>query len=201
VIGRVLVLLCTAAGSALAAPVGAVATIDRPAAFVGDDVLWQSEVDERRAAAPAASAPDAPDTLIADMIDELLMLRGAQEAHIDASSADIDEALEQIKKQNGIDDGQLEVALKGLHTTRAAYRNELSRQLRLLRFVNVVLWSRVDLRDAEVDREAAARGLKPPLADADRARIRKDLGKVRVEAEKKAWVAARRKATRIVVVP
>ncbi|MBX3161217.1 MAG: SurA N-terminal domain-containing protein [Deltaproteobacteria bacterium] len=194
-IRRALLALCVLAAPAAAAPVGAVAPIDRPAALVGGEVLWQSQVEERLASAPQRARQG----LVDEMIDEILYLRGADEAHLDVASAEIDQALEEIKRQNAIDDAKLDAELHRIGMSRAAYRVDLGRQIRLLRFFNL-LRARVDVRDGDVDKEAATRGLKKPLPEADREALRDELRAARFDAIRRAWLGEKRKATRVVVV-
>jgi parvulin-like peptidyl-prolyl isomerase len=193
----VLALLCLAAAPVAAAPVGAVAVIDRPLVSVDSDVLWQSQLEERLASAGSGAASIDRAALINALVDDMLLLRGADEARIEVESRELDQAIDAIKQQNSIDDAQLDEALKKVPMTRAAYRLELGKQIRVFRFDAQVLRPKVVISDADIDKEIKARGLKP--ADADRGAIREALTLPKVAEVRAAWLAAKRKSTRIVV--
>jgi peptidyl-prolyl cis-trans isomerase SurA len=192
---RWLLILGLATAPAIAAPVGAVAVIDRPAATVDTEVLWQSQVDERIASSGGAVTDRAK--LIAEMIDDMLIMRGADEMKVEVDSKEIDEALIEIKKQNSINDAQLDAELKKIPMTLATYRQELGRQIRQFRFMNQAFRPKVNIGDADVDAKIKELGIKP--ADADRDAVRAGLVRTKVDALKATWLAERRKAARIVV--
>jgi parvulin-like peptidyl-prolyl isomerase len=182
------VLVGTASVSARAAPVGAVAIIDKPAAVVDGHVIWQSQLDERVA---AAGGPADVAAILDVLIDERLILRRADELEIDAEPKEIDEALEEIKRQNGIDDAQLDEALQKAGYTRASYRLDLRDQLRMIRTINQELRTRVTVTDGELGAEAIKRGAKPDDE------LRSTLYRERVDELKMKWLAARRRDARI----
>ena len=192
---RWLLLICLAASPAVAAPIGAVAVIDRPAATVDSDVLWQSQVDERMASSGGAVVDRAK--LVADMIDDMLLIRGADEMKVEVESKEIDQALDEIKKQNSINDQQLDAELKKIPMTMAAYRQDLARQIRLFRFLNQAFRPKVLITDADIDAKIKELGLK--AGEADRDGVRSTLARVKVDELKAAWLVQRRKAARIVV--
>jgi peptidyl-prolyl cis-trans isomerase SurA len=148
---------------ALALGAGAQArVVEKVAAVVGDNIVLGSEVEEKvaplmadanripdpekRAARAAALRREVLDRLI----DDELILQQATELKLSISSEQIDASIEEIKKQNSIDDEQLREALRGQGMTMAAYRADLKRQLLRYRVLNIAVGSRVNVSDEEV---------------------------------------------------
>jgi peptidyl-prolyl cis-trans isomerase SurA len=145
------------------APVGASArTVEKVAAVVGENVVLASEVEEK--AAPLMSEvgrmPD-PDKrsarasalrreVLDRLIDEELILQQATELKLSISSEQVDASIEEIKKQNNIDDDQLRDALKGQGMSMAHYRADIKRQLLRFRVLNIAVGSRVNVSDDEI---------------------------------------------------
>jgi parvulin-like peptidyl-prolyl isomerase len=129
---------------------------------VGDNIVLASEVEEKagmlmadvsripdpdkRAARAAALRREVLDRLI----DDELILQQAAELKLSITSEQIDASIDEIKKQNNIDDDQLRDALKAQGMTMGAYRADLKRQLLRFRVLNVAVGSRVNVSDEEV---------------------------------------------------
>src|SRR5262245_50235800 len=96
-------------------PIGATATIDRVAARVNGKPIWRSDVEERVAtvakATGEAAKPEAYTETLEALIDQTVILSRADELHITTNDAEIDAAIDTVKKANQIDDKQLETAL------------------------------------------------------------------------------------------
>ena len=108
------------------AKVGAVARLDRVAALVDATPIWQSQLDDRGMSADSA-------------IDDLIVAAVGAERGVTITEPEIDAAVVEIKKQNNVDDAGLDAALATQHFTRASYRVELTRQLVVLRTLNLVI--------------------------------------------------------------
>jgi parvulin-like peptidyl-prolyl isomerase len=149
-------LLCAGAGAARAR------VVEKIAAVVGDSVILASEVEER--AAPLLSEisrlPD-PDKraarsgalrreVLERLIDDELILQQATELKLTITSEQVDSSIEEIKRQNNLDDDQLRQALKGQGMTMAAYRADIKRQLLRFRVLNIAVGSRVTISDEDV---------------------------------------------------
>jgi peptidyl-prolyl cis-trans isomerase SurA len=158
-------LAAAALAFAAVAGAGAVArarVVEKIAAVVGESVVLASEVEEKagllmadisripdpdkRAARAAALRHEVLDRLI----DDELILQQAAELKLSISSEQIDASIDEIKKQNSIDDDQLREALKSQGMTMAAYRADLKKQLLRFRVLNVAVGSRVNVSDDEV---------------------------------------------------
>src|SRR4029079_1889109 len=155
--------LLLAAGATMAAARGAGARmVEKIAAVVGENVVLASEVEEKAAPllADVSKVPD-PDKRAARaaslrhevldrLIDDELILQQAAELKLSVTSEQIDSSIDEIKKQNNIDDDQLRDALRGQGMSMAAYRADLKRQLLRFRVLNIAVGSRVNVSDEEV---------------------------------------------------
>lgn len=151
-----LLLLLAPAGGAVAR------TVEKVAAVVGDNVVLASEVEEKAAPlmAEVTRMPD-PDKragraaalrreVLDRLIDEELILQQATDLKLSISSEQVDASIEEIKKQNNIDDDQLRDALKGQGMSMAHYRADIKRQLLRFRVLNIAVGSRVNISDDEI---------------------------------------------------
>ena len=136
--------------------------VEKIAAVVGENVVLASEVEEK--AGPlltdvskvpdpdkrAARAASLRHEVLDRLIDDELILQQAAELKLTITSEQIDASIEEIKKQNNIDDDQLRDALRGQGMSMAAYRSDLKRQLLRFRVLNIAVGSRVNVSDEEV---------------------------------------------------
>lgn len=180
------------AGSAKTGPkaaLGAVAAIDRPAAIVGTVVIWRSQIEDRLAGGqPGQDARQ----LLEELIDTELIVQAAIASRIDVEPREVDLALEEIKKQNNLDDASLDAALGQQGFTRAMYRDDLGRQIQVLRFVNGVLSPRVMVSDEDVAKEVARRG-----AGADKDVVKRELRQQQLEKVRLEWLKEQRRRVHI----
>ena len=136
--------------------------VEKVAAVVGDNIVLASEVEEKvgplmgdvnRIPDPdkrSARASALRREVLERLIDDELILQQATELKLNVSSEQVDSSIEEIKKQNGIDDDQLREALRGQGMTMAAYRADLKKQLLRFRVLNIAVGSRVNISDEEV---------------------------------------------------
>jgi peptidyl-prolyl cis-trans isomerase SurA len=159
----------TTAGAAIAAaalvlfaaPVEA-RVVEKIAAVVGDSVILGSEIEEK--AAPllseaarlpeptkrAARAAALRREVLERLIDDELILQQATELKLSVTSEQVDASIEEIKRQNNIDDNQLSEALRAQGMSMAAYRADLKKQLLRFRVINIAVGSRVTISDDDV---------------------------------------------------
>jgi peptidyl-prolyl cis-trans isomerase SurA len=134
---------------------------ERVVAVVGDEIILETELDQWAAsqvrAAPNLDTPegkkewDAHRRKVLDqMIDSRLVQQQAVELKITVGSDEIDRALEEVKKQNNLDDAQFAQALKQQGFTLESYRKNLRKQLIEMRVVNQAVRSRVSVTEDEV---------------------------------------------------
>lgn len=120
---------------------------DRIAAVVGSQVILVSELDlrmvamrvevmkiperserERRLAKLAVQTLD-------QMVDDELVLQAARDAKLTVDEAEVQQAVDYIKKEHGLDDQQLAEAMKMQGMSRATLRDDLLRQRAVANFV------------------------------------------------------------------
>jgi len=136
--------------------------VERIVAVVGNDVILQSEMEERSrpflGEAERESDPKAREKKIATiqrevlerLVDEQLILQQSGELKVQVSQDDVDKAMEDIKKQNNITQEQLVEALKEQGMTLSAYRQDLKRQITRLKVISIAVRSRVTVSDDDV---------------------------------------------------
>ena len=171
----IVALLLMTAVAAAQPPVGARAIVDRPVAIVGGEPIWKSEIDDTLRAAKAEPSPDVFQKVLDELIETHLMLQAADAAHVTATGAEIDAGIQQIEQQNHLDDAGLDTALAEFGYTRAAYRAELARQIRIQKLLQQELVPRIQVRASESPDEF------------QRA----------LETERRAWIERRKKAVHI----
>ncbi|HTJ41118.1 MAG TPA: peptidylprolyl isomerase [Kofleriaceae bacterium] len=136
--------------------------VDRVVAIVNDTIILESELRARL----ASMVPDLQniqdpkerarrlDKLKTQMLDEMvneeLIVQAAAEARIDVDASEVQAALDEIKKQNKLDDAGLAAALSEQGYTLAAYREDLRRQLLRLRAINQLVRPKVNITDEDV---------------------------------------------------
>jgi parvulin-like peptidyl-prolyl isomerase len=136
--------------------------VDRVVAIVNDTVILESELRARLAALlPDLQNISDPkerarrlDKLKTQMLDEMvneeLIVQAANEAKINVESAEVQAAMDEIKKQNKLDDAGLAAALSEQGYTMPAYREDLRRQLLRLRAINQLVRPKVNITDEDV---------------------------------------------------
>jgi len=136
--------------------------VEKIAAVVGDAVLLGSEVEEKAAPllAEVARMPDPGKRaaraaalrreVLERLIDDELILQQATELKLTITSEQVDASIEEIKRQNNINDDQLREALRGQGMSMAAYRADLKKQLLRFRVINIAVGSRVTISDDDV---------------------------------------------------
>ena len=163
-VGRIVIASLVGAGTVAAfAPRGAEArTVEKIAAVVGENVVLASEVEEKAGpmladvnklpdpAKRSARATSLRHEVLDRLIDDELILPQAVELKLSVTSEQIDASIDEIKKQNNIDDDQLREALRAQGMSMANYRADLKRQLLRFRVLNIAVGSRVNVSDEEV---------------------------------------------------
>lgn len=137
--------------------------VERVVAVVDDEAIFLSDL-RKRAMPFLPRLMDVPelqrlaalrqlyDELLEQLINEELVERAARTAQIRITSADVDRAVQNVIRQNGL--GQEEfwdvVAQQGY--TQAEYRSDLRRQLLRYRLLNERVRGRVNITEADVRR-------------------------------------------------
>ena len=182
--------------------------VDRIVAVVNQDVILASEVARR--VAPLAPAPGKPPPagaerqVLEQMIDETLLSQEAIRARIEVPASDVDGAINEIKKQNQLDDAGLLKALEAQGYTLELYREDLRHQILRLRAINQLIRPRVVVRDDELlaaynEAKKKAKSVKLGTFEAEKDRMRQNLIEQRVATETVKWLQARRAGSYIAV--
>jgi tRNA(Phe) wybutosine-synthesizing methylase Tyw3 len=191
----------TPAPSAARPATGSVAKLDRRIAIVDGGAVWQSELDEAivHTGVPAPTKDQLAQVLDA-LIDAVLVDQAADALHVEASDAELDAAIAEIIKQNGIDEAGLDKALAEQHFTRASYRVELARQLRAQKLFQLVLVPRVVVTEDDIAKAYAAKKAITPGIDAlDKIHdtIKQMVWSEKLAAEQETWLESKRAVAHI----
>lgn len=136
--------------------------LDRVVAVVNDHVVLASELELRvlPLSAELSSISDKRERerrrrkLIGQILDEMindeLIVQAAREAQLRVEPKEILAALDEIKKQNKLDDAGLEQALAMQGYTISSYKKDVERQLVRMRATNILVRPRVTITDEDV---------------------------------------------------
>ncbi|HEU4383107.1 MAG TPA: peptidylprolyl isomerase [Anaeromyxobacteraceae bacterium] len=136
--------------------------LDRVAAVVNGDPVTLSELQERaglewrrvqsmppgpaRDQAQAKALQAALDVIVA----ERLLEAQAKDLGVEASDAQVDAAIEDIKKKNRLDDQQLDRALEEQGLDRQSFRRQLRRDIEAFRILEIKVKARIKVTDEDV---------------------------------------------------
>jgi peptidyl-prolyl cis-trans isomerase SurA len=147
-------------GSVLAGtPAASAAGVDRLAAVVGSDVITWSEIYE--AAGPQIEArlaegvaPEARRAMEAEVLEMLIQRRLVEQEMrrlaIDVDDTDVERALGDIARQNGLERDGLQAAVEASGLAWDAYLSDLRSNIRDMKFNQQVLSPRITVRDDEL---------------------------------------------------
>lgn len=187
--------------------------VDRIAAVVNNEIIPQSEI-EKRAAGELAKVAQDPSPLrrqalrkevlqraLETLIGERLMERELKELNLEVTTADVELALEDVKKQNNLDDNQFASVLGQEGYTLSSYREFMRKHLSKMKLINMKVRSKVKVSDEDLkaeyaqyarlesnDFEVRARHILVPLdakaSDEDIEKARQKAAELRKEAVK-----------------
>ena len=145
-----------APGQARAATAGKV--IDRVAAVVNDEVIVLSEVyslggeyiEEAVTQGGDTERRSAEHAVLERLIERVLIDQQIAELKLDVTEQDIDRAIDDLARRNGLDRDGLRRELERQGMTWDSYRDELRAQLREMKFQQSVLRPRITITDDEM---------------------------------------------------
>lgn len=148
---RVLATLLASIG--LSAPLPAAELVERLVARVNDRLITQSEFDRRLDAARAA--PNAPTDVaqlkrdvLDDLIREKLLEERAKELSVSATDAEVEEAVERVKRQyNLATDAEFDAALAGSHLTRDDLKRQMKETITLQKVIGRDVTGKMEISD------------------------------------------------------
>jgi peptidyl-prolyl cis-trans isomerase SurA len=184
-----------------AAPAAKPQIVDRVAALVNGDVVTLSELADRAGPAllRAEQLPPGPERdeahnvalkrAFEDVVAERLLQSKATELQLEATEAQIDEAVEDIKRRNSFDDAALERALKEQGIDKATFRVNVKREYDAFLVLQYQVRSKIKVSDDDLknyyqthpqeyggEEELRVRHIFLPLAEgaskADEAKVR-----------------------------
>jgi peptidyl-prolyl cis-trans isomerase SurA len=198
--------------------------VDRVAAVVNGEVIMLSELTERagsewirvEALPPGKERDKARGEALSAAFDQVLAERllsaAALKDQVEANELQVNQAIEDVKQRNHMDDAQLDAALRAQGIDRATYRAQVKRELDSFLVLEHRVRSRVKVSDEDArnyfqahaeeyegETEVHARHIFLPLAEgaspAEEARVRAEADKLRARLEAGADFAAEAKRT------
>jgi len=156
---RILLILILALTAVL--PRGAAAeTVDRIAATVNDDIITSHEVAmetdllareaEKKGSLSLEEKTRLPSTALNRLIDRMLIAQKIKELDIKISDDEVKQAIEDVKKQNGLTQEALVAAITGQGMTYDQYRTQIREQLERLRLMSQEVRDKVQVGEQEV---------------------------------------------------
>ena len=136
--------------------------VEKIVALVGDDIILQSEVEDRAAPLLAevagisnpsereARAGGIRREVLERLVQDQLLLQQATELKLTVSGDEIDRAIEQIRRDYGLSDAQLKDELRKQGQTMASYRLNTKREILKYRVLNIAVGSKINVGDSEV---------------------------------------------------
>lgn len=136
--------------------------LDRVVAVVNNSIILRSELLVRSAPMMAGldKIPSSRERqrrrkkimsqVLGDMVNEELMVQAAVAAKLTVKPKEIKKALDEIKKQNNLDDAGLRKALRMQGFTMAAYRVEMRRQILRMRAITMLVRPKVTVTNEDV---------------------------------------------------
>jgi peptidyl-prolyl cis-trans isomerase SurA len=136
--------------------------VEKIAAVVGSNVILASEVEEKAtplmaeisritdAGKRSARATALRREVLDHLIDDELISGQAAELRLTVTPEQVDASIAEIKRQNSIDEKQLQEALRGQGMSMATYRADLKKQLLRFRVINIAVGSKVNISDEDV---------------------------------------------------
>lgn len=139
--------------------------IERVVGVVNDEAIFLSQL--RRRAAPLlesliAQAPEQErsqrirtlyERLLEQLVDEALIEQTARDLQISVSGLEIDQAIANVRRTNGLEEAEFWQAVTSQGFTRSQYRIDVRKQLLRLKVVNQKVRARVSISEAQVREE------------------------------------------------
>ncbi len=134
--------------------------VDRIVAIINDSIITLSELNAATALAiektggdknDAAAMDDMRKKVLDNLIEQKLVKQASDKAGIDVSEKEIDNAVEDIKKQNNMTQDALLLVLARNGLTYKEYREQLKEQIRQVKFMNKEFRSKIAIDPEDVE--------------------------------------------------
>jgi len=158
---KLLLLSIAVLGSAAAARAEPV-VVERIAAIVNNEIILVTEVkdkamqvgmqlpEERGPAEVRRRAEQQLRPVLDRMIDDTLILQQATELKLSVADSEIERGVEEVKKQNNLDEAQFVAALAQQGYSKASYYAEMRRQLLRLKVINTAVRSHISVTEEDI---------------------------------------------------
>ncbi|MEW6094944.1 MAG: peptidylprolyl isomerase [bacterium] len=128
-------------------------TVNRIVAWVNDDIITQAEIDKAVSMLGSGITPEQMDKLRQQVLDKLIeekmVLQEAKRQQIQPSAAEVEEALDNVKKQfKSIEDFKKAIKSEGL--TEDDLRKEYEENLTKKELINSAVWANVQISADEL---------------------------------------------------
>lgn len=157
---KIVVLGLSALLFAVVPPSGA-ETVDRVVAIINDSIITLSELNAATAVAieklgvegseDKRKIEEVRSTILDSLIEQRLVKQAADRAGIEISEREIDNAVDDIKKQNNLTQEQLLLALAQSGLTQKEYREQLKEQIRQVKFINKEFRSKISIKPDDIE--------------------------------------------------
>lgn len=156
--------------AALLVPLAANAEIlDGAAAIVNGDLITLQDVDARaapdlaRVGANAEARANIRVGALDVLIGERLLEAEIKTLQLEVTSDELDHAVEEVRKQNNLDEAHFAEALTGQGLTMAAYKEQLKKQLARMKLLQIRVKSRVKVSDEDLKNAYAREVATAPI--------------------------------------
>jgi peptidyl-prolyl cis-trans isomerase SurA len=133
--------------------------IDRIVAVVNDDIITLSELERLRKSlfarepekddwlAKELDLSDARRRLLDTLIEEKLIDQESKRQNVQVTEEQVEETIESLKREGGLSQIQLEMALKAEGLTYEDYAQEVTKRLRRTKLINRVVRSTIEIKE------------------------------------------------------
>lgn len=151
--------------------------LDKVSAVVNDKIILHSDVMARFAPMIPTldQIPDARERkrrkakfqsdLLNELVNEELISEAAREQGLKIEQREVQASIDEIKKQNNLDDNQLAEALRGQGMTMPQYRKDLKRQMIRMRAIGMMVRPKVNVSDEDVRARYDSQAKSPDTVD------------------------------------
>lgn len=134
--------------------------VDRIAAIINDSIITLSELNAATASALDKLSPEekkdsnliskVKSGMLDSLIEQKLVKQASDRAGIEISEREIDNAVEDVKRRNGMTHEQFLIALAQSGLTYREYREQVKEQIRQVKFVNKEFRAKVSVEDEDI---------------------------------------------------
>ncbi len=134
--------------------------IDRIVAIINDSVITLSELNAATALTLEKVGGDKQDgkiifemknKILENLIEQKIVKQASDRAGIDISEREIDNAVDDIKKENNLSQEALMLSLAQSGLTNKQYREQLKEQIRQVKFINKEFRSKISIQSEDVE--------------------------------------------------